>query len=557
MKGKIFRSNRGKLSGKHIVFGIVSFVVMIGLVFCFAVAGPILFSKGWSRDFNNAVAALRNGQADAETAVRSAIERAKADAAPPAVLMKMHRDYANCLYAIERYKEGDDQIQQAIEMVKGDPQPKSAEADALTHAYQDMAYSKYKRWLNDSTTWTDDGLEDQKKSQAVAEKAFGRDSEQEVFKAAQLSVMYLDRNEPAKAKELMDRCLKAIEPNKPAQSCAWYVFAIQSKMKALQKDYLGAIDAFLQSRASTKVEREKERALEEFTYGMERDPGPVNADSKIEYKDVVTWFKKGEFAKIDQLADQLLTSKTVDSQGSWKLDYIATRLDDKNEAENHIQQRLFDLKKWIKQNPKSHTARIALASTYCDYAWLARGSGWSNTVSDKGWKLFEERLALAKDALDADPKLKELDPTACSAAITVAVGQGWDKKEVYNMIDDCDKRWPTYIHADQKACSFLLPRWYGEPGEMESFVKAKADRFKGAQGDKAYAQLVAYASSYAQDVFEESSFDWERTKAGFNQIFIDFPSDVKSRMTFLKLALLKGESPDVIKQAFKSLKTAK
>ena len=37
--------------------------------------------------------------------------------------------------------------------------------------------------------------------------------------------------------------------------------------------------------------------------------------------------------------------------------------------------------------------------SYVQMAWLARGGGYADTVTRDGWKLFQERLATAENAL--------------------------------------------------------------------------------------------------------------------------------------------------------------
>jgi hypothetical protein len=48
---------------------------------------------------------------------------------------------------------------------------------------------------------------------------------------------------------------------------------------------------------------------------------------------------------------------------------------------------------------------VALALAYLDYASDARGTGYANTVSETGWKLFSERTAEARRILKEASKL--------------------------------------------------------------------------------------------------------------------------------------------------------
>ena len=79
---------------------------------------------------------------------------------------------------------------------------------------------------------------------------------------------------------------------------------------------------------------------------------------------------------------------------------------------------------WCAAAPESAYAHLVRGEHLIGFAWEARGSGWANTVSDEGWRLFAERLSLARAALE---RAAELDPTLSlvpAALITVGRGQG-------------------------------------------------------------------------------------------------------------------------------------
>lgn len=90
---------------------------------------------------------------------------------------------------------------------------------------------------------------------------------------------------------------------------------------------------------------------------------------------------------------------------------------------------LGSLKKWTSACPQSATARIAIADTYVNYAWHARGIGYADTVSNHSWNAFEDRLASAKSALVEASKLKEKSLYWYQVMFNIALGEGWDKAQ--------------------------------------------------------------------------------------------------------------------------------
>ncbi len=67
------------------------------------------------------------------------------------------------------------------------------------------------------------------------------------------------------------------------------------------------------------------------------------------------------------------------------------------------------VKKWIAAYPDPTTPRISLAYLDLNYSWLARGSGFANSVSESQWSLFKSRNAQAKAILLEAGALKEKD----------------------------------------------------------------------------------------------------------------------------------------------------
>ena len=76
---------------------------------------------------------------------------------------------------------------------------------------------------------------------------------------------------------------------------------------------------------------------------------------------------------------------------------------------------------WIEARPKSVHARWLLGAVLISYAWQARGGGYANTVSDKGWKLFHERVRQARAALESALELDPKHGPSWSSLIVVAM----------------------------------------------------------------------------------------------------------------------------------------
>jgi hypothetical protein len=110
-----------------------------------------------------------------------------------------------------------------------------------------------------------------------------------------------------------------------------------------------------------------------------------------------------QFSELDKIADEVRSSKARFPGGSWKLSRFYDALDKTlvrgYETDADWQNHLALIQRWTTARPQSITARLALADAYLAYAWAARGSGYANTVTDQGWRLFEERANKAAEIL--------------------------------------------------------------------------------------------------------------------------------------------------------------
>jgi len=110
-----------------------------------------------------------------------------------------------------------------------------------------------------------------------------------------------------------------------------------------------------------------------------------------------------KFDELDALAAQLRASKERLRDGAWKLNafYMGVGAPPDDDAtDNGWESHLNNLRKWLSHSPDSITAHVALADALLNYAWEARGTGYSNTVTQEGRRLFNERMAMAGEVIN-------------------------------------------------------------------------------------------------------------------------------------------------------------
>jgi len=106
---------------------------------------------------------------------------------------------------------------------------------------------------------------------------------------------------------------------------------------------------------------------------------------------------------------------------------------------------------------------------YKDWAWEARGAGYAHTVTEEGWELFRQRLAVAKKSLQAAWKADPTDPRAPTQMIPVIMGQSGSKPEMEMWFTRAMQNNPDNRVACGFKLYFLYPRWHGSHREMVAF----------------------------------------------------------------------------------------
>ena len=253
--------------------------------------------------------------------------------------------------------------------------------------------------------------------------------------------------------------------------------------------------------------------------GLNRDLS-VDIDALHDFMDTAAGILKEEkFVELDCLADHARSGKERLPGGIWKIHLLYEGLRQPVPYPVHATQEdwtylLQRLRRWVKAHPESITARVALASAYLDYAHDARGNGYANTVSDSGWKLFEERTGEAKRILKEASTLATKCPEWYVAMQRVSVNQGWSVTEARALFEEANKFEPEYYTYARDLAYYLLPKWSGEAGDTEKFVQEIGDRIGGDKGDILYFQVAA-ADYVICGCDDNPHLSWDRIKRGF------------------------------------------
>ena len=227
--------------------------------------------------------------------------------------------------------------------------------------------------------------------------------------------------------------------------------------------------------------------------------------------------KQEKFAQLDCIADRLRATKARFSGGAWKLRNFYIGLDSPrpgHPTQEDWRHHMALIESWTQLRPHSATAQIALAESYVQYGWDARGSGYVADVSNSGWKIFAQRLEKARQILTAAQSLKPKCPDWYIAMQLVSQGQNWDLPRTTALLKEAIAFEPGYQYYYRFYAYNLLPKWGGADGDAARFAEESANRIAGDDGDILYFLIASKVVCACQEP-EFSFFSWPRLQKGY------------------------------------------
>lgn len=297
----------------------------------------------------------------------------------------------------------------------------------------------------------------------------------------------------------------------------------------------------LNVRVTGKVEKGKKSPeihltdISQFEILKFSDTVPLDADGDgVEFRQRMTKalqdrFKAGDYATLDRLAEQWWQGRELFRGGVWKISVFYKAFVPGTEV--GPKEFLARLEEWGAASPDSLTPKLLHANWMVDHAWEARGGGWASTVAEEGWKLFRERLALARAELMALYPRRDESPFWYVTMQTVALGQAWPREQYEALFEEAIRLEPEYITFYLRKIYFLQPKWHGQEGEWQAFANSLLERFPGGVGEELYARIAwdirketdQILLKNKQHFFPDLGLKWEPMKAGFERILARWP----------------------------------
>jgi hypothetical protein len=252
---------------------------------------------------------------------------------------------------------------------------------------------------------------------------------------------------------------------------------------------------------------------------------------------------KGDFQGLESQAQTFRSNKSSFENGFWKLRAFYTAFGDYEKIgdEKVYSDLIGQLERWAAQQPDAITPRLALVEAYHGYAWLARGSGYASQVTDQGESLMEQRMKTGFTWLREAQKLqnKANDPAFYAITLHSFLGANVDRKIYEDVFEAGVKNAPDYSALYEYKAYYLLPRWYGQNGEWETFARQISERKDIPGGEEIFARAALFLRNmgFFYDEFSGDDASWEELKTSFHVIEKNHPNSLEIKSTLCRMSL--------------------
>ncbi|MDR3403953.1 MAG: hypothetical protein P4L99_15760 [Chthoniobacter sp.] len=253
------------------------------------------------------------------------------------------------------------------------------------------------------------------------------------------------------------------------------------------------------------------------------------------------YYNTSNFQALEKSMAEIRGGEPLFANGAWKLfTYYDSLVCDDSEPESMWQLHERIHKAWISAYPQSITAQVAYANHLVAYGWHARTAQYADKVTEKGWQLLKERLAAAHEVLASAKSLTPQCPMWWRVEMKIALGQEWSHADFAKLYAEAKQVAPQFQYYDTALAYYLLPRWFGQPGDWEKAATAEMQRPNGL-GAEGYADVVLFLHPFYDNIFQESQASWPNTHAGLDILRKKYPQSLQIVTQCCKMACLAGD----------------
>lgn len=249
--------------------------------------------------------------------------------------------------------------------------------------------------------------------------------------------------------------------------------------------------------------------------------------------------KSKDFAKLDQLGETYAKKRYQAGVDQDEVRKFFDTLAKKGTAASRPTEIKF-AEEWRAARPESAVARITHAKLLLEYAWDARGDGYSNTVSKAGYQLFYARLREARQiivSIPDDERVRYSESLGC--LMTCARGLDMPHAQFVDLYLTLAEMAPRCSELHYKAAHFSTKQWGGKPGEWEQNLKKAIKDLPQEEADQVYAatfyRMVNRGHWFGafDNVFKPAKVDVASLLRGLELLVKNTPEETSAHVYYL------------------------
>lgn len=201
----------------------------------------------------------------------------------------------------------------------------------------------------------------------------------------------------------------------------------------------------------------------------------------------------------------------------------------------------------LAKSPSLRVLRLKVKGAFFkEYAWVARGRGYADTVSKENWRKFDDRLTVARKALEEAWDLRPGDFQTANEMLWVELGQSHGRAEMEKWFERAMKAEGNNSLACSTKLEWLAPRWYGTREEMLAFGRACRDTKNWRAGitllvaDAHYNVRLELPTEGAKNEYMRRTDVWEDIATVYTEYLKKNYTDHSARSRFAMLCYLCG-----------------
>ncbi len=180
--------------------------------------------------------------------------------------------------------------------------------------------------------------------------------------------------------------------------------------------------------------------------------------------DIIQKLNAGEFTDIEEYMDHLVTEKPYSVGGTRVLEDLYSFVGKRISSSDMLD-------KWCAKEPFHHSAFIFRGKYYIKQAWIARGHGFSYSVTREGRMKFRKNLELAKNDLEKAYSMNPEDPNSAAFMIRVCLGLSRNENEKESWFKKAIAADPVAYNAYAQKQNYLRPKWGGTKEKDRAFAE--------------------------------------------------------------------------------------